>query len=218
MVNATLFPASQPPEFWRQEPNPKLDQAWVDLVKTPVYLVTEPDVVKMGRDPSKYVTVPESYHLGPKGEKVFFAQLYGQHALHCLDVLRKFAYFPYYYGDKYNSTKEMPIYQQNHLNHCTEILRQDLMCTASTDAVLYQWEAGNDNPQPDFSIEKVCHSYDHVRGWLDRESDKVVLTEEQDFHVPRPAPGTFYEAPANPHWLQLVKEAHAHGMEVHEYF
>ena len=163
MVNATLFPASQPAEFWRQSPNPKLDQAWVDLVKTPVFLVSE-DVRKMGRDHEKSVHVHESYHLSPEGSRLYFAQLYGQHALHCLDVLRKFAYFPYYYGDKYNSTEEMPIYQQNHLNHCTEILRQDLMCSISTDVVLYQREDGDENPQSSFSIEKFCRSYDHVKG------------------------------------------------------
>lgn len=216
MVNASLFPASQPPEFWRQNPNPQLDQAWVDLVQTPVFLVSEEDVHKMGRDPSKAVKVPETYHIAKEGPPMYFAQLYGQHALHCLDVLRKFAYFPYYYGDKYNSTEEMPIYQQNHLNHCTEVLRQDLMCSVSTDVVLYMWEEGDDNPQPNFSIEKVCRSYDHVRGWLDHST--VHLTEEEDYHVPRPPPGTYFEYPANPHWLNLVKEAHEHGMDVHEFY
>ncbi|OQV01135.1 hypothetical protein CLAIMM_06542 [Cladophialophora immunda] len=214
-LNGTFFPATQPANFWRQEPNPALDEAWDALAETPAFLVTADEVRKAGGDPERAVRVPESWGLRPKGDPVYFAQMDGQHSIHCLNALRMFAYFPYYFGHKWKSTAEMPVYQQNHLNHCVDMLRQNLMCSISTDIVTYEWVEANDTPQPNFSIEKVCRSRDVIWDWLQRH--KLHLTHDQDYHTPRPPPGQYQEVPASPYWLDLIKASRAKGVEVHNY-
>lgn len=55
------------------------------------------------------------------------------HHLHCLNQLRKHAYYEYYYPDinKWNSTTRFI-----HVNHCIENLRRVLMCQADVSLVV----------------------------------------------------------------------------------
>ncbi|KAJ9653550.1 hypothetical protein H2198_007270 [Neophaeococcomyces mojaviensis] len=212
VINGTLFPNTSPPSIWRQNPSPAVDEAWESISDTSLFRITRADVLALGRDPSTTTAVPPSYNLGAD---LYFAELDGQHQLHCLNAIRKYAYFPYYFGDKYNDTISMPVFHQHHLSHCLDILRQNLLCQESTDIITYQWVEGQSIPQPDFSIEKVCKRRDQIVDWLDRRY--LPLTDDMKVNVPRPENVAEIEVPASPYWNELVEKARAAGIQLHEY-
>ena len=97
-----------------------------DSLKPPLFAITRGDVVRLRRDPDVAVKVPVEWNLkSPTGEPIYLAQLDGQHTLHCLNAIRKYAYFDHYYCDRYRSTSNMPIFDQTHLNHCVDMLREE---------------------------------------------------------------------------------------------
>ncbi|KAI1291045.1 hypothetical protein F5Y03DRAFT_400990 [Xylaria venustula] len=58
----------------------------------------------------------------------YMASLEATHQLHCLDMLRKFS-FRDYYADKAAQFAD-PHKLLTHMDHCTEMLRQVIMCNA----------------------------------------------------------------------------------------
>lgn len=212
-VNGTLFPNSNPPSIWRSPPSPAVDKAWEDIANTDIFAISRADILSLGRDPEVITKVPSSYGFG---EDIYFAELDGQHHLHCLMMIRRYAYLPQYFPE-YESMNKMPVFHKNHLNHCVDILRQHLLCTFSTDIITYRWTQNQPLPQPDFSIEKVCRNRDDIQGWLDKRWTELPLTVDQRVNVPRPDNLAEIELPSNHYWDDLVHKAHDQGVEVHEY-
>lgn len=65
------------------------------------------------------------------------AQIDVFHQLHCLNTLRMIAYPDYYEpGEKCNEHPEM---WYVHVNHCVDILMQNIMCNANVDLYTLQW-------------------------------------------------------------------------------
>lgn len=52
-----------------------------------------------------------------------------------------------------------------HLRHCTDILLQDLLCNANGDLITYQWVETQQNPFPDFSINRKCNDLGPLERW-----------------------------------------------------
>ncbi|EHK96556.1 hypothetical protein M7I_7765 [Glarea lozoyensis 74030] len=63
----------------RQYPSPEVDDAWEALTDVGVVIINKEEVVKLGKDPKKAVKAPPEW-----------AQPDGQHALHCLNAIRKY--------------------------------------------------------------------------------------------------------------------------------
>lgn len=157
--------------------------------------------------------IPPSYGFG---SSLYLAELDGQHHLHCLNTLRKYAYLPHYFPG-YSSTLTMPIFHQNHLTHCLDVLRQQLLCTYSTGVTTYRWLRGQEIPQPDFSVQKQCKNLRQIGGWLEGKWNGLRLTEEQTVHVPRPNGVEGIEVEGSVYWDELVRKAREKGVSVHEY-
>jgi len=86
------------------------------------------------------------------------------HQLHCLNSLRKISYREYYEPtDVFFKAHQETI--RTHIDHCIEILRQNLMCTADVGLVTYEWVEGFSEPYPDFSTWHKCRNFDKVLDW-----------------------------------------------------
>ena len=67
------------------------------------------------------------------GTDAHLAQIDGQHALHCLNTVRRYAYREVYYpyvNESATSPGEPPLkpFDQAHLAHCLHMLLQTLTC------------------------------------------------------------------------------------------
>jgi hypothetical protein len=97
--------------------------------------------------------------------------------LHCLNQLRKLIYPTYY---NYSAaTLHHPDLWFVHLNHCVDILAQNLMCTANTDMITLQWVETQFYPFPDFNVNHPCRDFDALVDWAAESTVDQTLWKEQ---------------------------------------
>ncbi|GLB07147.1 hypothetical protein AtubIFM57258_002470 [Aspergillus tubingensis] len=172
-MDATLL-NRDPPTIYRQEPSIEIDRAWAALYDTRPIALTRSQVLAMGKDPAEAVRIPPSWG---RGNDSYFGRIDAFHQMHCLDALRREAYFGHYYGAKYpgglNTTSEM---HRLHLSHCVWLLAQNIMCSANTDVYTHIWTDTLDHAWPDFNIQHQCKSYDTILDWQRRNA-----LDEDDF-------------------------------------
>ena len=113
----------------------------------------------MGKDPSVALQVPPEYG---HGGDVYVASVAVLHKIHCLDFLRMNIYFDYYLGEAYPD-REVTEGHQGHTNHCLEVVRQWLVCDASTDVVPFIWY--EDSQAIDYIMNDKCGNFDGITEW-----------------------------------------------------
>ncbi|KAJ6783184.1 hypothetical protein PWT90_07875 [Aphanocladium album] len=145
------------PSEYRGDPNPSVDAAWSRLDDIKVMSVTKDDVLKSGSDLDS-VKVPEEYGGG------YLASLEVTHQLHCLAT-----YWDYYQFRSVEFSDE-PAMVRTHLDHCVEILRQNLMCKADGAVILHRWVENNPNPYPNFNVVHKCRNFEQIQGWAREQS------------------------------------------------
>jgi hypothetical protein len=169
-MNATLLLPDEL-SIYRQDPSREVDLAWQRLGDLRLIPLTREEVTSIGKDPDDAVKFPESFGLGAEA---YAGRVDVFHQVHCLDALRREAYFEHYYGrsypDGYNDTTEM---HRLHLSHCIEYLLQNIMCQASTDVYTHIWTDGVEHPFPDFGVNHQCRDYDVIKKWQDRNAVDV---------------------------------------------
>ncbi|THC89812.1 hypothetical protein EYZ11_010721 [Aspergillus tanneri] len=159
--------------------------------------MTREEVIKMHKDPEKVVKLP--LHWG-YGDDAYIWQTEMQHNIHCLNFIRQYAYFDYFYRPKYERFEDTPLLDRIHLSHCLYVLVQDLRCQPSFNALTFNWMDGWNTPATDFTPERQC--IDHEE-WLKWQAENKVHTEGQ--YLPRPTdPEKFMHGPLG--MEQLWKE------------
>ena len=102
-------------------------------------------------------------------EEGYPVNMEGLHQLHCLNLLRQSLHFNYEYyhesGAEGFNDKERTY--QLHVGHCVDMLRETIMCSASTDVMPYLWLNEDGDTIPDFGREKRCRNFDSVRAWVE---------------------------------------------------
>ncbi|KAG9238953.1 hypothetical protein BJ875DRAFT_491967 [Amylocarpus encephaloides] len=175
IVQGTLF--DEHDILLRRYPSPEVDTAWSTLTDVGVVIIQEAEVSRLGKDPKNTVRAPPGWG---HGDNAHLAQPDGQHALHCLNAIRRYAYREYYYPSqttcpssdphaKYNATSPLAEFHQAHLSHCLHILLQTLTCDFSTDMITHNWMETQDYPFPDFAINKKCKDHSKILEWQTRE-------------------------------------------------
>lgn len=138
-VDITLL-MSPNPSIYRQDPSHEVDLAWEEIGDLRLIPLTRDEVLAVGKDPEEVVRFPDSFGLGPER---YAGRIDVFHQVHCLDALRREAYFEHYYGKRYpggwNDTTEM---HRLHLSHCIEYLLHSVLCQASTDVYTHVWTDG----------------------------------------------------------------------------
>ncbi|KXJ97629.1 hypothetical protein Micbo1qcDRAFT_230231 [Microdochium bolleyi] len=158
---------------WRARPgehSDAVDLAWyqIELGAGGIRL-TEQEVLalnyteEMINDPARPLhRVPEEHGGG------YLAMLEVFHLLHCLNTLRMGLFYNY---DKYYKHMDEGVHDENiytHFDHCIDMLRLQLTCTADvTPALFYD---ALDNPLrrdglPDWSSQHTCRDFDAVLDW-----------------------------------------------------
>ncbi|GLA27767.1 hypothetical protein AnigIFM63326_004985 [Aspergillus niger] len=97
---------------------------------------------------------------GDQGQIKYMATLELFHHLHCLNMLRKASHSNYYSVADLNNQM-----LRGHLDHCTETLREVLMCNAGVGLIMFHWVEGLDDPYPDYNTYHQCRDYDAVLDW-----------------------------------------------------
>ncbi|GAB7336037.1 hypothetical protein MBLNU13_g08854t2 [Cladosporium sp. NU13] len=184
----TTFVQQQSSYYLRQKPGPQVDAAWWSLLDTRPIAITKERVLEIGKDPAEAVKIPESWG---HGSDMYFGRIDVFHHIHCLDALRKEAYFEHYYGERYpgglNDTSD---FHREHLSHCIYLLLQNVLCSANTDVYTHVWVDNLEHPWPDFEnaldekafselvkpegypVRKANHRFKEVNGWFkDHEDD-----------------------------------------------
>ncbi|KAF8812984.1 hypothetical protein BYT27DRAFT_7181937 [Phlegmacium glaucopus] len=151
------------PSPYRGFPTAALDQAW-DRITTNNSLwpirISDEDLKKINKSgrPSnvKYKEIDGGGNMG--SIEVF-------HQLHCLNMLRKSTY-PNEYPEIQELWNTRPKFIRNHLDHCIEMIRQNLMCIADVGVISYDWVSGWEVPFPDFNTYHKCRNFDDILDWI----------------------------------------------------
>ncbi|KAL9533758.1 UstYa family oxidase [Sphaerulina musiva] len=140
--------------IYRQDPSPEVDEAWANLYYSNAnrVFVSEEDAIKMGWDLDILVKWPDD----PTG-RTYVAEMNVFHLVHCVNVLRQGAFLDYYW---YKRPID-PSYW-THFYHCLDMIRQEIMCTASLDLNPLVWVDSQNKPFPNFAIDRVCRRWEDV--------------------------------------------------------
>ncbi|KAF3917711.1 hypothetical protein ABW20_dc0100293 [Dactylellina cionopaga] len=174
-INGSLFPGPNP-SIYRLPPSLEVDEAWESVSRVAMFSISTSDVIKLGKDPSKTVRLPESLGFPPE---THLAQLDSVHQIHCLNALRKAVFSDYYFDTK---KKKLNRLHWIHLSHCAGIILQNLMCQSNLDIITLNWVNTQQNPFPDFSVNKKCRDFGTIKKW--QQENK--LSEELLKEIVRP--------------------------------
>ncbi|PVH72868.1 hypothetical protein DL98DRAFT_383901, partial [Cadophora sp. DSE1049] len=152
--------------IYKGTPRKELDDAWDALspgsiLPGPTLSISEEELHLIGKNSTANATVriPDEFGGG------YFATLEVFHNLHCLNLVRMATYMEHYenehaFGDHW---------LRSHVDHCIDMIRQRLTCTADIGLVTAVWVDGYSEPYPDFSTRHQCRNFDKIRYWaLDR--------------------------------------------------
>ncbi|KAF2179757.1 hypothetical protein K469DRAFT_797546, partial [Zopfia rhizophila CBS 207.26] len=146
---------------WRGEPRPELEEAWDNVTwEVGEIPVSKEEALRSGLllDPNTLVRFPEEY-----GGQIYTSVEWNHH-LHCLNMIRKFIRFDYY-KDKEHSFSFPPEETINHLDHCVDMLRQHVMCTADQGLIFSHWVEGYDHKHVDFNTQHKCRNFRSALEW-----------------------------------------------------
>jgi Mycotoxin biosynthesis protein UstYa len=122
--------------------------------------VTAAQLRAMGVDPSTAAKLDdEEWGLG---DDAYVAALDVYHQLHCLNTLRQIAYGDLY--PKVSGGREKPVWKF-HVDHCVDILMQELQCSGNLNLVTYHWVENHDRPFPIFGINRQCIDFEGLTRW-----------------------------------------------------
>lgn len=90
-----------------------------------------------------------------------------EHHLHCLNLLRQSSYWAYshYKSEGKGVFGHLEDGIKQHVNHCTDILRQQLMCQPDTGVFGQYWIAETNALFVDFNTEHKCKNFEELRDW-----------------------------------------------------
>lgn len=96
--------------------------------------------------------------------------------------------------------------------HCTEVLRENLMCSANLDVITFNWKETQDLPFADFNLNKKCTNAGILMDW----QGKNALATERARNFTRP-PGA-REMPIGDEYKGIygVERVDLHAGEAHE--
>ncbi|KAM7195062.1 protein of unknown function (DUF3328) domain containing protein [Rhypophila sp. PSN 637] len=168
--NTTLLLGPNP-SIYRQPPSHEVDLAWDRIGDLRLIPLTAEEVIAIGQDPSSAVKFPPNFGLGPD---TYAGRLDVFHQIHCLDALRREAYFDHYYSGVFpGGPKTVSKMHSLHLSHCLEYLLQRIVCQASTDVYTHMWTDGVEHPFPDFSVDHTCKDFEGIKKWHEENAVDV---------------------------------------------
>jgi len=157
--------------IYRGEHSPELDAAW-DRISQDKLLnrVTLEQLLKIGK-----TNLTSKVKLLEEDGGGYMVSLEVFHLLHCLNTIRKYTYLDYYGTVDTALADASPLVFKTHPEHCIEMIRQQLMCTADVGMITYEWVRDFSEPYPDFNTKHQCRNFEKILAWAN----------ENALHVPR---------------------------------
>ncbi|KAM3073411.1 hypothetical protein ACMFMG_004690 [Clarireedia jacksonii] len=204
-IDATLFPEpGNPDHIYRGRPSPEVDAAWERISHIGMHALTKQEVEAIGKNATECAKTMPEWGYGPE---TYMAEIDVFHQLHCLDALRRtnVLNYDYYWGKDWGY--EPPVMFESHVDHCIDILRQNIMCNANMEMLTYNWRHTQHNPFPDIGANKLCRDFDALLRW----QEEVELKDEPAKweKIVRPADAVLLEMP--PHLDELEVTGYADG-------
>ncbi|PYH83790.1 hypothetical protein BO82DRAFT_400190 [Aspergillus uvarum CBS 121591] len=151
------------PSPFRGPPSPAVDEMWNSLWADNMLISEREYALSQPRDRQAGVYGVSSTSQG------FFATFESTHQLHCLYNLFRASYVDYYKPER-KFLLHNPEKYHARLDHCTEILRQKLMCDADASIVTYAWGNDTESYEADFSVLHQCRNYETLLDWSRKHS------------------------------------------------
>ena len=79
--------------------------------------------------------------------------------------------------------KEMPDIEEAHFEHCVDVIRQRLMCTADASIVTFRWVKGLSTPYPNFHTGHMCADYEGLLKWGETRRADMAKVGDWDYHA-----------------------------------
>jgi len=220
-IDATLFPdPANPNHIYRLPPSPEVDAAWerISRKSSPLsslspsgkvstdspalhtdigmHAMTRTEVEGIGKNASECAKTQPDWGYGPDA---YMSEIDVFHQLHCLNSLRKtnILHYDYYWGKTWGY--EPPVMFESHIDHCIDILRQNLMCNADVEMLTYNWRKTQHNPFPDIGAVKLCRDFEALVKW----QEEVELKDEPAKWARIKKEATAVDLPMPPHLDEL---------------
>ncbi|KAL9113925.1 MAG: hypothetical protein Q9227_002059 [Pyrenula ochraceoflavens] len=147
------FPTALQNNPFTGDPRPELDRAWHALLTNNNIRISTSELAELN-----YTSI----ELGDGSGMV--AQLGVFHALHCLKTIRRFVHKDYYLV---NATEAALSQMNEHVDHCIEYIRENLMCHPDISLVTLRWIPTDDGFKPTNKdlARHECVNWDVLNGW-----------------------------------------------------
>ncbi|OCK85552.1 hypothetical protein K432DRAFT_342938 [Lepidopterella palustris CBS 459.81] len=174
--------------FWQYSPykGPPTEQViarWDHLTHTGPLNLTAEEMAKLGHSLDA-VQYPPEFGGG------YIGYLESAHQIHCLYALWEDHHFrthPELFPNFAMKLRTQPNITEWHFEHCVDVLRNRLMCTADDQIVTFRWVKGVSGPYPYFNTKHECRDYEALLEWdEERRADKNML-EGYKWPVPEDA-------------------------------
>ncbi|KZS90735.1 hypothetical protein SISNIDRAFT_414902 [Sistotremastrum niveocremeum HHB9708] len=137
-------------------PTNETDEAWDSLYNMGISRITSSEAALL---PNRTESIPEE-----EGVSVISLDVF--HQLHCLNNIRQ-ALWPERYGIPElipSLIKGDPV-PFDHVDHCVNILRENIMCNADITPDVWQWDEDKQMSFPRFDTVHTCRNWEAIIDW-----------------------------------------------------
>ena len=153
-----------PTSIFSGEPRPESEEAWHNLMTNMTVRVSQEEL-----DAHDQTSIPL-----PNGG--YMAWIGAFHELHCVKILRHWAWREHYMP---HLTAHEKAHQMVHVDHCLEALRNAAICRADTQALpVFKWDPTT--PHPMLNTHRTMHRCVNWDAMMTSHEDRMVSREEVD--------------------------------------
>lgn len=160
-INGSIDLANQ----YKGKPSAEIDAAWTNITTAvPKLRLSGSDLGRLKKSAVDGTYKEEKEEPSSSG---YVAQLAVYELLGCLDMLRRASY-RWEYPEMREGTEGFDEEDwHREMDHCTDILRVQVMCKSDVDVLTYTDSGENEQGvlRPDFSGVKKCRDFDEIRAW-----------------------------------------------------
>ncbi|KAF2692090.1 hypothetical protein K458DRAFT_285376, partial [Lentithecium fluviatile CBS 122367] len=135
------------------EPSVESDNAWDALIFPTYFPLSQLDLIAAGETEENAVQLKTGDFVAATG---------AYHELHCIRQLCLYIYKDTYYP---NLTANEEVYLKGHLDHCLEVLREQIMCSADTSIITFFWNDSRVKPGSKSNSKRVCANWNVFQQW-----------------------------------------------------